>query len=78
MEKCEAKVTCDMESCKNLAEYSFAVKGRTKRWMVCGECLKKMYSDISGVLVPDSPKNRIKRIMDQTEKGTEKENKRGK
>ena len=73
MEKCESKVTCDMASCKNTAEYSFAVKGRMKKWMVCKECLKKMYADISGVLVPDSPKNRIKRMMDHVEGTTQKE-----
>ena len=32
-----------------------------------------MYADISGVLVPDSPKNRIKRMMDHVEGTTQKE-----
>lgn len=51
--KCVHKSKCDFYGCKNLAQYSFSVKGIIKRDLCfCEECLKGMYNAIGKLQTP--------------------------
>lgn len=58
------RVTCDVKNCKNIAEFVFTAKGRMGKFYICRECLSKLAGDYSKLVVPKSPKNVIKKAMD--------------
>lgn len=59
------RVTCDIKNCKNTAKYVLPVKGRASRMYICEQCLKDLADDYKALVVPKSPKNAIKKRMDQ-------------
>jgi hypothetical protein len=67
IEKNIYRVTCDCKGCKNIAQHVFPAKGRLGKFYICDACLSKLsmdYEAAKGTKCPKSPKNAIKRIMD--------------
>ncbi len=61
------KVSCDMVGCKNKAVYAVPLKGRGSALYLCAECLDKLGRAFNAVRVPKSPKNTIRKAMENRE-----------
>ncbi len=59
------KIKCDVHGCYNDALYTFPHKTRSGKFFICKECLKKLYYDSAVIFTPKSPKNTIKKIIDE-------------
>lgn len=60
-----SKTKCDVRDCKNDAEFSYAIKGRAGKCFLCSKCLAELAKQARTVTVPQSPKNTIKKKMEQ-------------
>ncbi len=65
IEKNIYKVSCDIKNCKNAAKYVLPIKGRASRMYICEHCLRAIAQDYNLMIVPKSPKNAIKKRMDE-------------
>lgn len=65
--KTEAKVKCDLRDCKNDASYCVFGKGRIGRFYLCKQCLDDIVANVVKSRTPKSPKNTIKKIIDEKE-----------
>jgi hypothetical protein len=63
----EEKIKCDMKDCKNMASFSLPSKGKVGRYFLCKDCLEKLVEEVMAVRTPKSPKNTIKKIIDNKE-----------
>lgn len=61
------KTKCDVKNCKNDAEYFFETKGRNGKCFLCKHCYDALASDALKKRVPKSPKNTIRKLMDEKE-----------
>lgn len=59
------KTKCDVRDCKNLASCFIEAKGRTGKFYLCDRCFEKLCGEVLRTVTPKSPKNTIKRIIDQ-------------
>ncbi len=59
-------VNCDMHNCNNKADYFFDTKGRLGRFFVCAQCMDVLLADYKKRNTPKSPKNAIKKAMDNS------------
>ncbi len=64
IEKTKYQITCDVKNCKNTAEYCFSVKGRIGKVHLCPCCVKQLGADCGKIYTPKSPKNAIKKAME--------------
>lgn len=71
LEENKFRVTCDVKNCKNYAKYVFPSKGRTAKFYVCEECLKKLSDEYAKLRIPKSPKNAIKKAIEKREETME-------
>ena len=62
--KTVTKVRCDVRDCKNVAEYTFEIKGRQGKFFICRECLETLIDEGRKLRVPKSPKNVIKKQLE--------------
>lgn len=62
------KTKCDIKDCKNNAEFYLLAKGRSGKFFLCKDCLEKLYKSLLTHRTPKSPKNTIKKIIDEKEK----------
>ena len=62
------KVTCDVKDCKNIASFCLPSKGKAGRFFVCADCLEKIVKEAMAARTPKSPKNTIKKIIENKEK----------
>lgn len=58
-------VNCDVRSCTNKAQFLFETKGRLGRFYICQQCLEKLVKGYNKRTTPKSPKNVIKKALDQ-------------
>lgn len=56
---------CDVKDCKNNAAFFVPAKGRPGRFYICRECFEKLCGDVLHTVTPKSPKNTIKKIIEQ-------------
>ncbi|MEG1706874.1 MAG: hypothetical protein RR086_05980 [Clostridia bacterium] len=56
---------CDIKNCKNSAEYVLDSKVKGGKLFLCKQCLMAMTKEFSHIIVPQSPKNAIKKAMEQ-------------
>lgn len=73
-QKIAAKVKCDVQNCKNLAEYYIPSKGIRGKFFLCPSCLAKLEQSSPQVVAPKSPKSKIKVKQQQNEGATITEN----
>ncbi|MCM1289958.1 MAG: hypothetical protein NC132_04595 [Corallococcus sp.] len=67
LNKTTLKTKCDVTDCKNLAECYVAAKGKIGKFFLCADCLQKIATEASLLRPPKSPKNTIKKIIEQKE-----------
>ncbi len=60
------QVNCDVRNCTNKAQYLVETKGRLGRFFVCKQCLDTMLAEYAKHTTPKSPKNAIKKAMDNS------------
>jgi len=65
--KTNVKIKCDVADCRNLATCFVAAKGKSGKFFLCDECLKKIATDPNLRHPPKSPKNAIKKMIEQKE-----------
>ena len=65
--KTTLKTKCDVFDCKNLADCYLPAKGKTGKFFLCADCLQKLSAEASLRRPPKSPKNTIKKLMDNKE-----------
>lgn len=65
--KTTLKTKCDVYDCKNLADYYLPAKGKIGKFFLCADCLKKLIEEAELRRPPKSPKNTIKKIIDNKE-----------
>lgn len=61
------KVRCDVKDCKNSAEFCLPSKGKVGKFFLCRNCLDKLVGQAMAFRTPKSPKNTIKKIIDEKE-----------
>ena len=62
IEKCQKKIKCDFNGCKNMAEFSISTKKVfSSKMHFCKECLNGLYLEIGKKLVPKAPKTPFKK-----------------
>ena len=64
IEKTQYQITCDVRNCRNTADFCFSVKGRVGKVHLCKQCVKLLGDDCTKIHTPKSPKNAIKKAMD--------------
>ena len=66
--KTNVKTKCDVLNCKNLAVCYLPAKGKLGKLFLCEQCLAQLAAEVHGHRPPKSPKNTIKKVMDEKEK----------
>lgn len=61
------KTKCDVKNCKNAADYYFETKGRAGKCFICRQCFEAFTDDAVKLRAPKSPKNSIRKKMDEKE-----------
>ncbi len=62
MERCRHEMKCDFYGCKNMAKYSFSMKGFLRRdLMFCEDCMKSMFECFSKECVPKAIESPFKK-----------------
>ena len=61
------KTKCDVMDCKNLATCYLPCKGKVGKFFLCADCLQKLLANAQNRRPPKSPKNTIKRMIDEKE-----------
>lgn len=61
------KIKCDVADCKNFAACFVAAKGKNGKFFLCSDCLQKIVTESAKQRPPKSPKNAIKRKIEQKE-----------
>ena len=61
------KTKCDVMDCKNLAACYLPAKGKSGKFFLCDSCLHQLAASIDGRRPPKSPKNTIKRKIEEKE-----------
>ena len=64
IEKTQYQISCDVRNCKNTAEFCFSVKGRVGKVHLCEQCVRLLGNDCAKLRTPKSPKNAIKKAME--------------
>ncbi len=70
LQKTETKTKCDVRDCKNLAVCFIPSKGRPGRFYLCKDCVDALCKSVISARTPKSPKNTIKKIIDQKQQET--------
>ncbi len=63
----QQKVRCDVKDCKYAAEFCLPSKGKVGKFFLCRNCLDKLVGQAMAFRTPKSPKNTIKKIIDEKE-----------
>lgn len=65
--KTTIKTKCDVADCRNLATCYVVAKGKSGKFFLCSDCLNKIVAEASERHPPKSPKNAIRKMIEQKE-----------
>lgn len=61
IEKCQHKVKCDFDGCKNLADYYVSTRGFFRNeFAFCKSCMNELFEDLSKIFVPKAIESHFK------------------
>jgi len=67
--KTETKTKCDVKDCKNNANFFLPSKARSGKFFLCEACYECIVNEAMKRRTPKSPKNAIKKAIDNKEAG---------